>query len=689
MPVGLKHSIDGDRTSGTLRCNTVKANEWGANCDEPDPTDRGWSSLCTPTHAPRERTASVDTEDALEHAAARPRFALGWLDGIPLPAALVTPTGEIAAASPALVKLTDNDGAMVGLSLLTLLWPDSRNAAAHLIAYPNNHPDTDDGAVVVMLNATGTQYALRVGMPLGSGRSAMRLALLQPLSNDDVTMPRPRQSSGSIPAPPHRTEGPLQALGGLPLTALVAADGRVVAVTQRAASLLGIPAQAFESVALEDLFGRSAAADLFPEATNDGMKWQPQALPAIPIRVDGAIRASACCVVPFGRPGVGLILIESWGGNSIEIPSEHARQSSAGYLIAGVAHEINNPLAFIIPALTELQNDLATRRDSMRGHPVDGWLSQLEEIVEGITRIAAVVQNLRVARESTPETEPTLVNQVAANTLRLAAASVPPQISIRRDLGLVLPACANRQRLGQVLLNLVLNAAHALEDSQRADGTIFVRSWSDANHTWLEVRDDGPGVPAEHRERIFEPFFTTRAKGSGLGLAVCRAMIRELGGELTLEAEATPGACFRIRLPLWQAKTGGVETQSTVLAASAVAPQTLPRRRVLLVDDDPPVRRALRRMLATHHHVEEAGSLQEAFEKAQLNSYDVLLTDLVMSHGGGPALIERLKQAELPLAERVIIISGMAPDATPLKYPRVTKPCTSEDLLDAIERVVR
>ncbi len=486
----------------------------------------------------------------------------------------------------------------------------------------------------------------------------------------------------SVPVP-SSVDVSLRSLAGLPLTALVVSNHRIAAVTQRASVLLGVPAETLEGCNLADLVGNSVAAELFPLAGADSSKWDSQMLPALPIRIDGAIRACASCLIPFARPGVGLLLLEGWGGSTSEFPSEHARQSSAGYLIAGVAHEINNPLTFLIPTLSELRSELQNSREQLRAFPIENWISNLDESLEGISRIAGVVQNLRAARETAADAEPTLVNQVIANTLRLVATSLPAHIAIRRDLGLVLPARGNRQRLGQVVFNLITNAIHAIEDSQQASGNIFVRTWTDARFTWLEVRDDGPGVTEEHRKRIFEPFFTTRNSGSGLGLAVCRAMLREFGGDLTLRRTPPPGACFLIRLPCWPIDPESVAAKSQMASDKHVGAAL--RRRVLLVDDDPPVRRALRRMLSKHHNVDEASNLHEALEKINRAEYDVLVTDLVMSHGGGPALIEAIKSMNSPIAEHVIVISGMAPDAAPLPYPRLTKPCTEEELVRAVE----
>ncbi|HET9959971.1 MAG TPA: PAS domain-containing protein, partial [Polyangiaceae bacterium] len=241
-----------------------------------------------------------------------------WLDYFPLPAALLTRAGQIAAVNPELTRLV-GEAAVSGRPFSDLLWPESREPALRHIAECGTSVDR---VPIVTVTATGTRFALHVGMPLGQAASGMRVAALCSVEH---ALSSPRRSS--IPAPPAFAEDPLRALSGLPLTALILADGRVTGITQRAAALLGIPESDFHPVPLEDLLGTIAAAELFANCTGADSNWHPRALPAYPVRVEGSVRATASCLLPFGRPEVGLLLLEGWRPS---LEGSSSRASSAG-----------------------------------------------------------------------------------------------------------------------------------------------------------------------------------------------------------------------------------------------------------------------------------------------------------------------------------------------------------------------
>ncbi len=651
-------------------------------------------------HFVRAHTASLDAVAGRDGSPPRStpppelRSTGAWLDGMPLPAALVTATGEISGVSQAFAELDPTLRNLVGRSLPDLMIPEDQERVAGLIAFPLGRSGSAPSELATLAR-TGETFAIGVGNPLGGGHRALRIVTLVPqaLRENQPTLPPPslspqsgwRPSSVPPAAPGAAPTDPLRALEGLPLPALVVCDNRIVTITARAASLLGVPVSKLEQQEVAALLGSGAEAQLGPAQHRRRSVWKPKALAAIPVRVDGSVRAAACCFIPFGRAGVGLLLLEPWGEAGAATQGDTAKHSSSGYLLAGIAHEINNPLAFVIPTLAELHAELSRQRNRLRAFAVDDWLEQVEEIRQGVDRIAGVVRNLRGAQERATTLEPTDVNHVVAETLRLATPSLALGIQLHRDLGMVGPASAHRQQLGQILLNLVINAAHAIADSEQGGGNIFVRTWQCQDSVWLEVQDDGPGVPEQYRQRVFEPFFTTRQNGSGLGLAVCRALAREHGGDLVLLPPGESGAVFRLQLPRWKAVsqncTGADEPEPC-------GTRDTPSLRVLLVDDERAVRRALGRQLRRRHRVVEASSVEEALEKAAQQEFDVLVTDLVMSHGGGAALIERLRARGSPLADRVVVVSGMAPDSVRLPCLRVTKPCTETELFAAVAAAV-
>lgn len=234
---------------------------------------------------------------------------------------------------------------------------------------------------------------------------------------------------------------------------------------------------------------------------------------------------------------------------------QHQRLESIGVLAAGVAHEVNNPLAFVRANLTHLAELLmseAKRAGAERGRDIDDELSEVvAESLEGLDRIAQIVAGLlHLARPPVEERRPVCLAHVAEEALRFAALHRGPPLRVETSFAPDLPAVqASEGRLVQVVLNLLLNARQSLAGQKAA--RIRVETAREGERAVLRVRDNGPGVSPEIRERIFDPFFTTRrpGEGTGLGLAIAFDIVREHRGSLELETPGT-GACFAVRLPL-------------------------------------------------------------------------------------------------------------------------------------------
>jgi signal transduction histidine kinase len=236
---------------------------------------------------------------------------------------------------------------------------------------------------------------------------------------------------------------------------------------------------------------------------------------------------------------------------------ERQKLESVGILAAGVAHEVNNPLAFVRSNLAHVRGQLERLLKRAEIDPSGGDADLLElpdifdESLEGVDRIAQIVKDmLRFSRIPEEGAAAVDVNNVVREALRLAALDRNHVVQARERLAEGLPrVMGSSNRLVQVLLNLLLNANQAL--ASRSDAVVETATEWDGRHVLVRVRDNGPGIPEVLLERIFDPFFTTRdpSEGTGLGLSIAFDIVREHGGKLEVQSSPGEGACFTIRLP--------------------------------------------------------------------------------------------------------------------------------------------
>jgi CheY-like chemotaxis protein len=215
---------------------------------------------------------------------------------------------------------------------------------------------------------------------------------------------------------------------------------------------------------------------------------------------------------------------------------------------------------------------------------------------------------------------------------------------------------ANDTRLGQVFLNLLINAAQAIGDGNVERNEIRIASRTDQQgQVVVEISDTGPGIPEKVRARIFEPFFTTKpvGKGTGLGLSICHDIIAALGGTIAVESEVDRGTLVRVTLPaVASMRPRGV---------SLPAPPTSTRKRVLVIDDEAPVRRALRKSLRSEHDVVLVSCAQDALERILAGErYDLILCDLMMPEMTGVDLHEALLLRAPEVLPHVVFMTGGA-----------------------------
>ncbi|WNG54103.1 PAS domain-containing protein [Archangium gephyra] len=228
------------------------------------------------------------------------------------------------------------------------------------------------------------------------------------------------------------------------------------------------------------------------------------------------------------------------------------RMASAGTLATGMAHEINNPLTFVSANLTFLEEQLTGMMVLPEALPE--MREVLTETREGVGRIRELVQDLKsFARADDDRVGPVDVHRVVDSALRLMRSAMRHRTQVVRAFGEVPPVRGNEARLGQVLVNLLVNALQALPARTADDNRIQVSTWREGpHHVVLQVEDNGQGIPLEIQRRIFEPFFTTKpvGVGTGLGLAICNSIVQGMGGRIEVRSQPGQGTAFQLKLPV-------------------------------------------------------------------------------------------------------------------------------------------
>src|SRR5580658_716922 len=340
------------------------------------------------------------------------------------------------------------------------------------------------------------------------------------------------------------------------------------------------------------------------------------------------------------------------------------RLTSLGPLAAGVAHEINNPLAYLLLNVDHAHNELAQlvgSRGGGRGREVG---LALDRIYEGAERIRVIVRGLKTF--SRPESEtlaPLRVADVLEATLAMIGNEIRHGARLEREFEPVPDVVANEARLGQVFLNLLLNALQALPEGrvEQNEIRVVVRSPT-PEHVVVEIHDNGVGIPAHVRGRIFEPFFTTKpiGVGTGLGLAICHGIVTSLGGTLSVESEPGHGSVFRVDLPAARSTAAAAATGPVHPAPPLLASPTA-HARILVVDDEAVVCTSLVRLLTREGTVLAVTSAKEALEHIQSGErFDVILCDLMMPGMDASALYDEIFQLAPVQAERMVFMTGGA-----------------------------
>ncbi|HUB07203.1 MAG TPA: response regulator [Myxococcales bacterium] len=336
------------------------------------------------------------------------------------------------------------------------------------------------------------------------------------------------------------------------------------------------------------------------------------------------------------------------------------RMASVGILAAGVAHEINNPLACVLANLDLAVRDFAeTSRELPASPRLQDLHDELADAREAATRIRHIVRDLKLFSRAEEEGRRGLdVQRVLESALRMAWNEIRHRARLVKNYAPTPLVEANESRLGQVFLNLIVNAAQSIPEGRAEANEIRVATGlGPGGRVMVEIGDTGSGMPPEILKRLFTPFFTTKPVGigTGLGLSICHRIVAALGGEISVESTLGRGSMFRVFLP---AAPQGIES------AEAPVPSLQPaarRARILVVDDEPLVGHAIRKTLAHDHEVLTLQRAQEALDRIRGGArYDVILCDLMMPEMTGMDLHAALVNTVRDQADKMIFLTGGA-----------------------------
>jgi CheY-like chemotaxis protein len=324
-----------------------------------------------------------------------------------------------------------------------------------------------------------------------------------------------------------------------------------------------------------------------------------------------------------------------------------------GLLAAGVAHEINNPLAYSLINIEDLALQL-------RSYGKPEAVQSAERALDGLSRIREITRGLgSFSRTESGEREPVDLARCIEGAASIARNEIKFRAQFHTEFQPLPPVLATEGKLAQVFLNLLINACHSIEEGSPQRNTISVRCWAQGADAFVEIRDTGKGIAPENLERIWEPFFTTKpaGRGTGLGLAICKSIIGDFGGEIRVESVLGKGTAFTVRLPAAPGLALPGTPSPLPLAPAAAAK----RGRILVVDDEEDLRDVLKKVLGANHDVLTLASGKAAQELLkQDRNFDLILCDLMMPELSGMDLHEWLATVDLPLAERIVFISGGA-----------------------------
>jgi signal transduction histidine kinase len=401
------------------------------------------------------------------------------------------------------------------------------------------------------------------------------------------------------------------------------------------------------------------------------------------------------------RPLVGLDG-RIWGGvavlRDVSIQRRHEaqlilsdRMASVGALAAGVTHEINNPLAAVMAnvelAISDAQS-LPASRTTVR------LVEELTDAQEAANRVREIVRDLKLFSRSEEERHGAVdAREVLESALRMAWNEIRHRARLVRSFEDVPLVHGNDARLGQVFLNLLVNAAHAIPDGRAESNEIRVALRRVGDRVLVEISDTGTGMSDEVLRQVFTPFFTTKPPGvgTGVGLPVCQRIVTALGGQISVESKVGVGSTFRVLLPTTQV---AAEPASPSFSPPSSSPGR--RGRVLIVDDEPMVALAVQRTLEAQHDVSVVHRAQDALDMLRAGErFDVIFCDVMMPNVTGIDFFKEVRVLAPSELDKIVFLTGGAFASQARQFLeaipnlRVDKPFTPDELRKLVRARLR
>lgn len=470
-------------------------------------------------------------------------------------------------------------------------------------------------------------------------------------------------------------------------------DGRILEANEAAALTYGHPRSALSRMNIAELRAPSTRETVLPqmrEAFERGVIFE-----TLHLRSDGTtfpVEVSSRSALIGGEPVLLSIIRDLTERNAMQARLVQAdRMAAVGTLAAGVAHEINNPLAYAITNLEVLARTLGR----IRQNPIAGDFALAEQLLsiarEGADRVRVIVRDLKTfSRADDGQKTAVDVRVVLDSCINMASAELRHRARLVREYDDVPVVEASESRIAQVFLNLLVNAAQSFDATDPQRNEVRVRACVDERGAVVvTVSDNGPGIPAPLRDRLFEPFVTSKpvGEGTGLGLFISRELVTALGGQVDVESEPGRGTRMTVTLPAARPSAGSIAAPPS--AASAPPKRT----RILVVDDEDSIGTSIRRALADEMAVVVATSAREALALLEEDrAFDAVLCDVVMPEMDGLTLHDRVTELDAPFAARFLFMTGgtLGGETRPALALRrgtvLEKPFTVDELRDALVR---